>query len=267
MRPNAKFASVISSFLLLTLSLRAQQPAPQQSTPTPLQRDSQALGIVAQAFRALGGTVPSDSVANGTVDIIAGSTRDHGTILILTRDLDQTLEEISTSTEVKKVTYSKMLASQTMTGTMKHLPMELVVTSQSAWSPLILLARALSNSTVSAQYIGLEVVAGVQSQHIRTWDTFTADPMLFHLSDFSVRDFWLDASSGLPIIISYDEKDSVGPSPKIHCEFMYSDFRQAGPMKVPFVITKKVNGVLHAMVHLDTVTLNNGLTDDDFSLR
>ena len=60
-------------------------------------RDPQAALLVAKAVMAMGGTVPSNSLATGTVELVEGSLQESGTVRILTRGLDQTREEFQTS--------------------------------------------------------------------------------------------------------------------------------------------------------------------------
>jgi hypothetical protein len=66
-------------------------PAPAQQTPTTtlpsIQRDPQALVILQGAVAAMGGSVPSDSTANGTVTTVAGSLTENGSVIVLTRGI------------------------------------------------------------------------------------------------------------------------------------------------------------------------------------
>ncbi|SRR6266403_781741 len=87
--PAARFAL---SFLLIFI------PSPrlnsQQSTSAQ-PRDPQAIALLQSSVRAMGGSVPSDSVATGSVVVVAGSLTTSGTVRILTRGTDQTLEQLS----------------------------------------------------------------------------------------------------------------------------------------------------------------------------
>src|SRR5580704_3973080 len=110
---------VIAALLILfvlPVSLPAQQAA--QATPAPT-RDPQAVAALQQAFVAMGGTLPSDTVAAGTVTIVAGSQTESGDIRILTRNANQTSESIQAGPIQKLVVYSGGLATETNDGTMK----------------------------------------------------------------------------------------------------------------------------------------------------
>lgn len=73
-------------------------------------RDARALSILQRSFAAMGGRVPSDSTASGTVEIVEGSLRTKGTIRILTRGFDQTAEFIDTPEGVRSAVYSRLRA-------------------------------------------------------------------------------------------------------------------------------------------------------------
>lgn len=94
--------SLLVCSLLIPASVAAQQPP----------RDPQALAILQQSLVAMGGTVPMDSVATGTVVLVAGSLTENGTIRIVTRGSDQTAEQIQTSAGSRLVIYSRGFASE-----------------------------------------------------------------------------------------------------------------------------------------------------------
>src|SRR3970282_1368534 len=102
MRIPCAFAILLAN-LLFSVSVAAQQP---------LQRDPQAVAILQQSVAAMGGVVPSDSVATGTVVLVAGSKTEKGTIRILTRSLNQTAERIVTPEGQRAVIYAHYRAKE-----------------------------------------------------------------------------------------------------------------------------------------------------------
>ena len=54
-------------------------------TPPSIVRDQQALTVLQNAISAMGNAVPGDSVATGSVTIVAGTKTDDGTVRITTR--------------------------------------------------------------------------------------------------------------------------------------------------------------------------------------
>jgi len=251
----------VSISFLLSISLAAQLAATQQSTPS-VQRDPQAVTVLTQSIAAMGGSVPTDSVATGTVTLVAGSLTETGTIGILTRGVDQSSEQIQTPSVTHKIIYSRGQAND-IHGTVIRTQLELAVSSQSPDFPLPLLAGALNNIEMSFQYVGLETLSGAPVHHIRFWNTFS-EPWIQHLTEFSRKDLWLDAASRLPIRLSYEWREAYGAAPRISVDCYFSDYRNAGGALYPFLIKKSLNGTPWITITILNAKLNMGLSDADF---
>jgi len=212
----------------------------------------------------MGAAVPPDSVATGSITVVAGSKTDTGTIRTLTRGLDQTDEEIDFSTEHRAVIYSRAYANEIQGTSTKSLPLELVVTSQSANSPLHLIAGALNNPDLAAQYIGLENLDGASVHHIRIWNTFSSQPDLRSLAEFTAQDIWVDGTTYLPRKLSYERRAGSGAVPHIRMEVYYSNYQNVSGVLYPFLVQKSLNGTPWATIAIQNVALNTGLSDSDF---
>jgi hypothetical protein len=252
-------------FLLLGVSFAAAPLFPQTAPPTTAS-DPQALAILQQAVIAMGKAVPSDSTASGTITTVAGSLKEEGTIVILTRGTDETSEQIET-THGSTVIYSKGRASATIGSVNTLLPMERAVTSQCPDFPLPFLAGALNNPDTAYKYVGLETLNGATVQHVQFWNSFTSIPKLQPLAHFSVKDVWIDAGSGLPLKVSYVRHDAGGSTPGIAMEASYSDYRNLGGVLYPFSIQQSFNGTPWATIAIQSVTMNTGLTDSNFPVQ
>src|SRR5262249_33624214 len=169
-----------------------------QQAATAAERDDHAVALLQGAVHAMGATTPSDSVAVGNVTSVAGSATSTGSVRILTRGTSQTLEQIALPKSTTTLTYSGGLAGQTVKSVTTNLPLELAASSQSVFFPLPFFAGALANPDVSIQYVGLETLNQESVQHIRLQNSFASRPKLQFLTDFTITDLWLDASSGLP---------------------------------------------------------------------
>ena len=244
--------------LLCPLPVGAQQPVP---------RDPRALAILAQSLAAMGGTVPRDSVATGTVVLVAGSLTETGTLRILIRGVDQTASQIQTQDRSRQETYSGGLASLKEGSSTKALSLELAASSQWLGFPLILIAAALNNPDIAFQYVGLETLDGLAVHHVRLWNTFSSNPEMRHLAEFTVKDLWLDASSSLPRKLSCIRRAASGAEPGIPLDVYFSDYRNVGGVLYPFRIEKSLNGTPWATITIQSVAFNTGLTDADFPIR
>lgn len=257
-------ASVPALFFaaLLTFPLFAQQSQP-ASTQVVVQRDPQAVAALQQSISAMGGNVPSDSTATGTVTITAGGATDQGTIRILTRGTQQTLEEVRTSTSARTVTFSNGEASEAVNGTVTPLPMQRVVTSQCPYVPLTYLAALLANPDEGFTSLGIEDVAGRSALHVRASNTYSSTAKVQFLSEFTMTDIWLDAQTELPLQVAYIRRDT-GLSPRIRMEVQFSNYRSTSGFVYPATIQVLMNGTQWMTISLQTFQANLGLTDADF---
>lgn len=234
----------------------------QQDVP----RDPPAIVLIEKSILAMGGAAPSDSVATGTITITAGSTSELGTIRILTRGSDQSAEHIQTTEGRKTLIYSRGLASDKDSG--KPLQLDLAVTSQSVYLPLQVMGAALGDPETALEYVALENVAGRPLHHIRFWKTYATKPGLRPLAEASKRDLWVDSTNYLPAKLAFVRRSGRGPGAlAIPVEVSYSSYRRTGPFFLPAKIETSHNGTPYAVISIDQVTLNSGLTDADFPIR
>jgi hypothetical protein len=129
------------------------------------------------------------------------------------------------------------------------------------------MCAALGNQDTVFQLVGPETVDGIAVQHARFWNSFASTSALQSLAPLAVYDLWIDASSGLPFKLSYRQHEGGGAAPSAPVEVYYSDYRNAGSILLPYLIKKSFNGTPWATITIQSVTLNNGLTDGDFPVQ
>jgi len=262
MRALSFFAAV-----LVPVTYVASAPANSPQTSTTVLREPQAIAVLQQSVAAMGGSVPADSRATGIVTTVAGSLTENGTVTILTRGVNQSSVSMQTSHGFTLV-YSNGEASLNSIGTTKPLPLERAVTSQAVEFPLPLLDAALANFDMSYTYVGLEMISGSLAHHVRFWNSFAAEQDFASLAPLSVRDIWIDLNSFLPLRISYKIQDAQGPSvPTFAIDVYFSDYRNVGGFKYPFMTNQSFDGTPWATVLLESVSFNVGLTDADFQIH
>src|SRR5262249_20601002 len=232
------------------------------------QRDAQAILLVTNAVAAMGGTSPKDSTATGAIQIVEGSTARTGTIRVLTSGTEQTREEITTGEGVEYTVYSRGRASAKKPGADETKEsLELAQSSQAAEFPLPFLAGLLSNSDVSIIYVGFETADARSFYHIRFSNTFSSAAQIMQgLADFSVRDLWLDAASGLPAKLSFDRRFGEGSTPHIPVEITYEDYRLVNGILYPYQISIARNGTPWASISIQDVSINIGLDSANFQV-
>jgi hypothetical protein len=233
-----------------------------QSQPT---RDPQALAVIQQSITAMGGT-PGDSTATGSVTTTAGSTTESGTITILTRGTDQSSEQIQTTDGATSV-YSRGSASTVQSGTVTPTTLEQAVATQSADFPLPLLVGMVNDPDAAYAYVGLETLNGVSAHHVQLWNSFASVPQLSSIASFSIRDIWLDASSALPLRISYTAHLGQDAAQSVNYDVLLSNYSSMSGVQYPLSIQKDVNGTPWASIVISNVVFNTGLTDANFPVN
>jgi hypothetical protein len=229
--------------------------------------DTSPAAIIQNSVAAMAAIPPSDSQAVGSIQIVAGSETDSGTIQILTRGFSQTSERVTTSNTSRAVVYSQGLASETDNGTLQPLPTELALTTQSTDFPLPFLVAALNNPDMTFQFIGQETLIDRTVNHVRFWNTFASNSSLQPLAAFTTVDLWADAASGLPAKLSYVRRAAGGSAPRIPVETYYSDYRNVGGVLYPFLIQRSFDGTPWETITIQNVSLNVGLTDSSFPVQ
>lgn len=258
----ARFAVLVS---LVTLFVGLPALAQSSSQPPVFRRDPQAITILAQAFKALGGTVPPDSLASGTFARVSGSTSDTGSIQILTRGYSQTAERLTVGGTTTSVVYSQGYSGQKNGSSTARFSLEKSLSSDSAMFPLITIAAA-QDPTSGAQFVGNETVNGAAAYHLRIWRNL-ADKNFSGLSAFAIKDIWIDAASGLPLEVAFDMRDGDGSTPHIPVALFFSDYRSVSGILYPFQISKSLNGTPYMAIAISSVAFGTGLTDLDFGLN
>ncbi len=254
---------LLASFsICLATSLAAQPPAAQSP-----QRDPQAVALLQASLKAMGGTVPSDSVASGNVTVVAGSLTTNGTIRVLTRGTNQSSEQTTLSSSTYTVIFSQGLADETINSTTTSIPLERAATSQSVCFPLPFLAAALANSGDSIQYVALETSGQQSLQHIRIQNTFASQPTFQQFASFATFDVWLDASTSLPQRISFARRNGGGSTPSISVDAFFSAYKTTSGPAYPTQINLSLNGTPWTTITITSVAFNTGLTDSNFPIQ
>ena len=250
--------------LLLLQPFLAIPVIAQQSTSTATASSSNAQALLQNAVAAMGGAVPSDSTATGSVTIVAGSKTSQGTISILTRATNQTSVQVQTQDANWSVIYSQGQASRIDGATTTLLSLEAASTSQCAYFPLPYLAGVLQNPDTAYQYVGSETLGGSSVQHVRVWNTFQSNPSWKLLANFTLTDIWFDSLTGLPRRISFVHREGSGSVPGILISIDYIGFQRIGGILYPGEMLQSVNGTPWLTASIQSVVFNTGLTDANF---
>jgi hypothetical protein len=257
---------LVFSILLAFLTF-CPRLAGQTTTPTPPTSDAQAITILQRSSAAMGGTVPSDSTATGSITITAGSSTETGSIQILTRGVDQTLSKVQVPGENSILVYSRGLASYSDGTKIQPLSVEQAVSTAASEFPLALIQSALQNSDFSFAYVGQETIGSESAYHIQLWNSFVSNTQFLSIAPISRKDLWVDVATGLPLRLAYVVQPGQGLVPKLPIVVNYSNYQNFGGVLYPQSIQKSVNGVPSITINIATVTFNSGLSDSNFPLQ
>jgi hypothetical protein len=222
-----------------------------------------------KSIQVLGGSPPTDTAAMGTVVVVAGGDTETGTAKILTKGLNESLEEISLPKGISRVVYANGAAAILAAGRddLQEASMERTASSQSAIYPLPLIARIISSPDSMYELIGTEDVQGLSCLHIRTWNSFVSYPKVQFLSEFSKKDIWVEAQTGLVRRLSYEVRDASGAAPRLSMDVYYSDYRSIGVGLYPFDVKESMNGTPWMEINIQSAVANTGLTDSAFQIQ
>ena len=264
MRPPKGFLRLLVATIALVCLFTKSSFA--QTTPTaPPVRDAQAVSYLQNAIKAFGST-PADSTATGNVTILAGGLTLQGTVQILSRGTAESSVTVEAGSSNWSVIFSGGQANRTEAGKTTSLPLERASSSQSLHFPLPFISGLLANSDMSIQFIGQEQLNSSLANHIRVQDTFASQPLWQSLSEFTIADIWLDASTALPLKISRVRRDGGGFSPSIPISILYSNYQPVSGIRYPFTIQEFITDTLWATTTIQSVSFNTGLTDASFQL-
>ena len=260
------YSTVLTTELFVSSGLRAQQDNPLQASEI-LNR---SLGMMMDAGKPV-----RDITLSGTVEYIAGSTDEQGTIMM--KATSDGSSRVDTSLPSGDTSESVIWSQAGFTGENKDAKGKLHSTSSqnlmtnSAWfSPVLLLqhfARHNSEDNVASAWIG--ETDGSSMEHL-TWSLHSlnakpgADKELQRLSRM---DIFLDRETSLLDHLTYQSHSDRNSQINFRIEVRYSDYQATDGIQIPMHIQRYLNGVLSLDIHISSVVLNNGLAPTQFQLQ
>ena len=263
-------ALLLVAFSLFAVTLASPSLQAQQSTAaTPASAgatvcDTQALTVLQRAVAAMGGSAPLDSTAAGTIEITAGTRTESGSFTLLTRGVTQSAERIAAAFTAETRVYSGGWAALTVGQSTQTLSIEGSLGNQSVIFPLPFLLNALSDTSLSCEYLGTVATDSVPQLHIRFWHQHANKPGWRSLVPFTVVDVWIDPNSTLPLRISYGRLDRESDMPTLSIDVFFSRYQNFAGVLYPMNIKESWNGTPWAEITIQSVALNSGLTDSNF---
>ena len=233
--------------------------------------DPQALALATKALAALTNGVPAmDITLTGTTTWTGGSDADKGTVTLKAKGTTQSRVDLALSrgnrTEIRTVSngypQGAWIGSD---GKSSAYASHNCWTDASWFFPVLSsLAAAQTNPNVVLSYGGAETRNATSVEHLQA-NTYSLD--FPFAQPWSAVDFYLDASSLLPIATTYNIHPDDDAGTDIAVEVDFSDYKLSNGVLVPFRIQQFVQGSLTLDIAVNNVALNSGLPDSDFSIQ
>jgi hypothetical protein len=268
--PLSRCTILAICFGLIPLTVVAKTQAP-TVTPT---SDPQAISLANQTLSALVGTTQvGDVTLTGTAVRTAGS--DVGTGAVTLKVLGTGLSRVDLSlsnglrSEIRNLSNGSPQGSWVAPDSSTHSMANHNSMTDAAWFfPALSVLSQASNTNLLFTYIGQETRNGNAVQHIRAAQNVSSsvDPTGL-IQRLSTEDIYLDATSLLPVALTFSEHPDNNALTNIPVEVDFSNYQAVNGVKIPFRIQKFFNGTLFLDVTVQSAALNSGLTNADFTAQ
>jgi len=241
----------------------------QTSTRAPTS-DPQAVALANQSFSALvGATTINDVTLTGTVVRTASSDEGTGTVTLKALGTSQARLDMNLSdgqrSEIRNLS-STGSAQGLWVGPDRSAHSAAIhnTLTDAAWFfPALTVLSQTSNSTYLFTYVGQETRNGAAVQHIRAAQNVGySDPLIQGLTN---EDIYLDASSLLPVALTYNAHPDNNALSNIPVEVEFSNYQAVSGVKIPFRVQQVFNGTLFLDITIQSAALNTGLTSAAFA--
>lgn len=267
----ARFGSYVLSLVLL---LPAAPTFAQQTTPTPTS-DPQAVALVTKALAALTGGRPiTDVTLTGTATRTAGSDVETGAITLKALGpFDSRIDFAGSGGNLAEIRNSlEGLPQGAWIGTdgVSHAMVGHNCMTDAVWFfPALSILTQVANPNVVASYVGLETRNGASLQHVRfvAVNANMSGATATLLSALSREDVYLDATSLLPIVISFNTHSDDDALTNIAIEIDFSDYQNVSGSLIPFKTQRLVNNGIFLELSIESAALNSGLSDSTFAIH
>lgn len=265
MRRPAVLASL--SFCLYTVCTLAHASAAVSSDP-------RALALAQKSLAALTGGVPlTDVTLNGRVISILGSEREAGTGIFRAKTARESRVDIrlsnNTRSDVRGASDGIPIGRW-----VKNAGASTPYAQHNCWTDAVWFYPGLSSLTQTANpnfifsYVGQEQHGGIPVQHIHVFQIVPGDSASLRSSQhLAGMDFYLDASSYLPLAIGFQVHADNNMNTDLSTEIRFANYRAKNGLMVPLHFQQILNGGVVLDVTVTNVVVNSGLLDTLFTLQ
>jgi len=232
-----------------------------QQTPS-VARDPQAVALVQAAINVMGGS----GAAQGINTVVATGTTNTAFHSFVWKD-DFSTGQHAFRREITDGTNTRLLLSNQGTPASAYNSKTRALRPHVAYAmwplhvPIIVLSNILQNANYGLS-LGPQVTVGSSvCNQILAKDA--SNPVTTSLS---VQQWYLDATTGLPVRVQYRIADGLSVEGYAHGSIDYSDFRSVNSIAVPFQLATSQDGKSTAVVTITSIQFNAPVSASDFEI-
>lgn len=231
--------------------------------------------LLQHSFAALIGQGSSikDVTLSGTARRITGSEDETGTVVLKALATGEARVDLSfpssTRSEVRANSDQGPLGSWSAPdGTSGPIPFHNLLVESPWFSPALLLSRVNSSQAVVSKHVGPETRNNLTVEHVSVSRLFpgTTGRVAELMQGLSQMDFYLDATTLLPVSVSFNTHPDTNAKRDIPVEITFSDYRNVSGIQIPYHIQKYVQGSVILDLQVQQVGLNTRLSPTAFSI-
>ena len=254
-------AAFILSFLLTGKGLPAQQPS--QGGESVLQLSLATLSTAS--------TSVEDATLTGNGRRVAGSTDENGTFTLRMLDSSGSRGDYSyPSGTMSEIRSSAAHAGQWIgaDGTAHALASHNLFTEGAWFFPLTVIRHSLDTTHYQTTFVGSETLDGEAVQHFRYSLISSGSPAsVAEIQNLSRTEIYLDATTYLPVRITFNDHPDRDARTSIPVEIRYSSYQPINGTQVPFEIQQYRNHALSLDLQVENAVLNTNIAASLFNLQ
>jgi hypothetical protein len=265
---HAKVFAIILTLLLSTPGLSIAQQTTTTTTPP------SAATVLAEAAAALSASVTvSDVTLSGTVQSIAGSDDETGTVSLEAMAPGESRMDLTLSASIRSEIRTfdangNLIGAWSGSDGIQHpISYHNMLTDSSWFFPALTVSRLVSNSAEIETYVGQETLNGQSVLHLSVSHppsvAVTSTPVIEHLS---MMDFYLDSTTLLPVALMFTTHPDDNFLVDIPVQILFSDYQTINGVQIPFHVQKLLNNSLLLDLQIQTAVLNSGLSPSGFGV-
>lgn len=259
-------------FVVVLLSLAFAIPAFAQQVVTTVQRNPQAISIIQQSLSAGGGAATfaaiRDFTATGNITYFWAGQQVQGSVTVRGLGADNFRLDANLSSGTRSWAVSNGQGTvKEANGQTSKIVYENAVNLGALSVPYFELLAAVNDASFVVTFLGQVTVEGRSVYDIRIQKTFSAnDDPTRDLTQLSTKDFLFDPQTYSIVgteVVAFDNENSLHRFQRL---ILFSDYRQANGVLVPFSVKEKVSGQETWAIQFSAVTFNNGISASVFQL-